>query len=438
MELFDIAYLFYFLPLFLGIYYLTPEKEKTIVTIVAGVIFYFLQDGTNIWQLGVLLGLIGGTFLAGTELRKPKRGFLLPISLLALASIWLFFRWYQHGAWFPIGMNFYILQMAAYLIDTYRKGSKQEPKLDSYSAQILLFPKLLGGPLVDTQQLQDQMDKPKVNQIRFRSGLQEVVFGLAIKVMLANRLSGLWDQAALIGYGNISTFFSWVALAGFALRLYFDFHGYSLMAVGLGKMMGFCLPRNFDNPYTARSVTDFFRRWHISLGIWIRKFLYIPLGGNRRGKWRTVLNVLLVWLFTGLRYGFQWKYVIWSCLVALLIINEKLWLGKLIKDRKLLSHIYTLFVVLISWLPFAVSDVSQIMDYLGRMFRFCGTVEWKLLLPYVAPLSVGIFFATPIPGKLFEDYREHFLCDCVLFVLFWVSIYFVSTAQQNPFLYFLF
>lgn len=438
MELFSISFLFYFLPLFLAVYYVTPERDKVFVTIIGSVLFFLFQDGTMVWHLALLLLLTGLTYLVGTELRKPRRGWLLGISLAVLMGILTFYKWYQHGALLPIGLSFYLFQMAAYLIDTYRGRLKRQGGLDSYAAQILLFPKLLSGPLMEPIQLQDQMDKPKVNQIRFRGGLQELVLGLSMKVLLADRLSALWNQAAVIGFESISSVFAWLALAAFALRLYFNFHGYSMMAIGLGKMMGFCIPRNFNDPYAAASVTDFFHRWHISLGDWFRRYLYFPLGGNRRGRLRMAANILCVWLFTGLWHGLRPNYLIWAGFLALLIINEKLWLGKLLRRWRVAAHVYTLTAILMSWVPFAVGDLERMLTFLWRLVSNEGAVEWGYLLRYLPLLSAGIFFATPIPRLVFEEIRDHFLCDCILFALFWLSVYFISTTAQDPFLYFQF
>lgn len=439
MQLYGISFLFYFLPLFLGIYYITPEKEKTLVTIIGSILFFLLQEGTQVWQLVIALVLTGLTFLVGTELRKPKRAFLLPLTIGALAAVLVFFKCYQGGELLPPGMSFYLFQMAAYLFDVHRSRLEPEGNLMSYGAQILMFPKLLSGPLAEPRQLQAQVNRPKLNQIRFRSGLQELVIGLSMKVLLADRLAGLWSQAAVAGYESISSGYAWLALVAFALRLYLDFHGYSLMAVGLGKMMGFELPRNFDDPYAARSISDFFRRWHMTLGAWFRDYVYIPLGGNRKGTGRTVINILTVWVLTGLWHGVGGNYLVWALFLAFLIINEKLWLGKLLRRIPLVAHIYTVGAILLSWVPFAVGEWDQMVVFLGRLAAFSGGgISLEGLSRYFPVLLAGILFATPIPGRLFDEFRERFWFDCILFVLFWVSIYFVATAPQDPFLYFKF
>lgn len=290
MELFGISFLFYFLPLFLGIYYITSDKNKSLTILLGSVVFYFLQDGIAWWQVVVAVLLVTITFLFGLQVEKYR--FLLPAGLVLLGGVLVYFKCYQRGSLLPAGMSFYLFQMGAYLIDVRHGRTVPERSILSYGAQILMFPRLLSGPLMEPAQLKAQMAHPKINQYRFRAGLQELVLGLSMKVLLADRLGAVWNQAKVIGFDSLSAAYSWMALAAFALRLYFDFYGYSLMAVGIGKLMGFELPRNFDSPYAARSVSDFYRRWHMTLTGWFRRYVYIPLGGNRKGKRRTTVNIL--------------------------------------------------------------------------------------------------------------------------------------------------
>lgn len=437
VQLTDISFLFYFLPLFLAVYYITSEKQKQLTIISGSLIFYVLQTGVGPWQVAVLLGLTIITGLLGTAKKKwlQTAGVFLLAAVLAVCKFW------DGGVLLAPGMSFYLFQMAAYLLDVRRQKMKPERDLTAYSAQILLFPKLLSGPLMEPEQLSAQVARPKLSQIRFRAGLQEVVLGLSLKVLVADRLAGLWNQAAVIGYDSISTPLAWLALAAFALRLYFDFYGYSLMAVGLGKMLGFQLPGNFDHPYAATSVSDFYNRWHITLYRWFREYIYIPLGGSRKGKLRTVGNILLVWAFTGVWHGVGGNYLIWAMFLAFWVIQEKLWLGKLLGRLRVGCHLYTIGLILLSWVPFAIGDMGQMGLFLQRLFGAGGveaTGTLTMVAGYLPVLGVGMLLATPLPGRLFERVREGLLCDIVLFVLFWLCIYCVSTASQNPFLYFSF
>lgn len=431
MELFGISFLFYFLPLFLGIYYITSDKNKSLTILLGSVVFYFLQDGIAWWQVVVAVLLVTITFLFGLQVEKYR--FLLPAGLVLLGGVLVYFKCYQRGSLLPAGMSFYLFQMGAYLIDVRHGRTVPERSILSYGAQILMFPRLLSGPLMEPAQLKAQMAHPKINQYRFRAGLQELVLGLSMKVLLADRLGAVWNQAKVIGFDSLSAAYSWMALAAFALRLYFDFYGYSLMAVGIGKLMGFELPRNFDSPYAARSVSDFYRRWHMTLTGWFRRYVYIPLGGNRKGKRRTTVNILIVWSLTGLWHGMGGNYLLWGVFLGLIMVVEKLWLGKRLERMRVLPHLYTVAVILLSWIPFAIGDGGQVLVFLGRLFSGDGVNAAQSIIPLI---FAGALFATPLPERLFHQYREKLWFDCVLFVLFWVCIFFVSTTAQDPFMYF--
>lgn len=435
MELFGISFLFYFLPLFLGVYYITSEKNKPLTILLGSVIFYVLQDGIEWWQVVLALVITVVTFLIGLGMRKENNRILLPLGLTLLGALLVFFKCFRAGKYLPGGMSFYLFQMAAYLMDIQQGKVMPEKNLISYGAQMLMFPRLLSGPLAVPSQLQAQMAHPKISQIRFRAGLQELVAGLSLKVLLADRLAVIWSQAQVIGFESLSPAFAWMALIAFALRLYFDFYGYSMIAVGLGKLMGFELPRNFNLPYAARSVSDFYRRWHMTLTHWFRQYVYIPLGGNRKGKPRMALNILVVWALTGLWHGVGGNYLLWGVFLGLVMAAEKLWLRDLLQHIGVGANIYTIIVILLSWVPFAIGDMGQLMTFLGSLFGF-GEADAGSLLPYMPLLMTGILFVSPLPERFFHKFRERVWFDCVLFILFWVCIYFVSTTAQDPFMYF--
>ena len=437
MQLFSIPFLFYYLPLFLGIYYIVPDKNKVFVTIIGSVVFFLLQEGTSLWQLLLLLFLTIAIYLIGGELQKTEKGWLLWASIGSMAALLVFFKCWCGGSLLPLGMSFYLFQLTAYLVDVWRKRLEPEKSLTSFAGQILLFPKLLSGPLVVPRSLQAQLHHPRVNFHRFHDGLQDLILGLSMKVLLADRLAGLFQQALLVGFTKLSPIFAWAVLISFAMRLYFDFHGYSLMAVGLGRMIGFELPRNFEAPYAARSVSDFFRRWHITLGAWFREYVYIPLGGNRKGKLRTAGNILIVWTLTGLWHGVGSGYLIWGLFLGLLIGMEKLWLGKCLHKMGFGANLYTLGAILLSWVPFAVGERWGV--FLVQLFGFGGgNFGGAVISQYLPVLLPGLLFLTPYPGRLFDRYREKIWMDFLLFILFWISIYFVATVKQDPFLYFQF
>lgn len=441
MQVTSVSFLLCFFPCFLAVYYFSPRYFRNTILCIGSLLFYFLACGGSWWKLGVLVLLTLLTFWAGQQLRRPNSGWALGVFLAVLAGVLIFFKCFDGGKWLPGGMSFYLFQMSAYLIDVFRRRFSPERSLIDYSTQILMFPKLLSGPLVQPKELYDQTHTPNFSPKRIHRGLQEVVLGLFLKVMIANRLGGLWAQAGVIGYESISTPFAWMALIAYSLRLYFDFYGYSLIAVGLGRMLGYELPMNFRDPYCAKSVSEFYRRWHITLGAWFRENIYIPLGGNRCGTVRTIFNLAVVWLLTGLWHGIGGNYLLWAGIILFCVILERLFLRDFLKRSRIISHVYTVFAILMSWLPFAIGDWNQLKIYAMKLFGMGGTavnpsdyLTWGR--QYIWLLLTGILFCMPIPGKIWENIRKRPFADLLIFVLFWVVVYFISTSAQDPFLYF--
>ena len=451
MQVTSILFLFLFLPCFLACYYLAPRSARKGIMVLGSLLFYYLAscnpagqtlfDLGAVWRLLLLLVLTWLTYVAGLTLSHPGREKFLAVYLAVLGGILVFFKCFANGRYLPGGMSFYLFQMSAYLIDVYRRRLTPERNLMSYSAQILMFPKMLSGPIVNPRDLKDQSHSPNYNLKNIHRGIQEVVLGLFLKVMIANRLGGLWGQAGVIGYESISTPFAWLALIAYAMRLYFDFYGYSLMAVGLGRMLGFDLPMNFLDPYCSKSVSEFYRRWHATLGAWFREYLYIPLGGNRHGTAMTIFNLAVVWLFTGLWHGVGGNYLLWAFFLFVMIVIERLWLRKYLELSKVWCHVYLVFVILLSWLPFAIGDFEQLKIYFLKLFGLGGNVvhstdyiTWGK--QYLWLLLTGVLFATPLPGKIWGNIRRRPFADLLIFILFWVIVYFISTSAQDPFMYF--
>lgn len=442
MQFYDINFLFLFLPLFIFLYLTVPTRARNTVLVLGSLLFYGLGAKGQLWWMGILLGFTILTYGMGFALRGRKN-WLLALCLLAMTALLAFFKCYDGGKWLPPGLSFFLFQMAAYLIDVNRRKITPETRFMNYAAQITMFPKLLSGPLMPPRELKRQTWGRGYIHRDFNAGLQKLIIGLGMKVLLADRLGPLWNQAAIIGYQNISTPYAWMALIAYAMRLYFDFFGYSLMAIGLGQMLGFEFPPNFVDPYASRSVGEFYRRWHITLGAWFKEYIYFPLGGSRAGTWKTIRNTCIVWLFTGLWHGIGASYLVWAGGICFLIINERLWLGKILERHKLFSHIYTVFAILLSWLPFAVPDSARLQIFFLRLFGKGGTTlqagdYWKVLQSYGWLLLAGIFFATPVPRQWYHRLKKSGWMNFFLFVLFWVVVYFLSTAKQDPFLYFQF
>lgn len=440
MEFYSVGFLFVFLPLFIAIYSNAPARSRNGLLVLGSLLFYGIGARGQLWQLWLLVGLTLATYLAGGFIARGTR-WLLPVTLAAMVGLLGFFKCYQGGKWYPAGASFFLFQMAAYLMDVSRGRFHPEPRLTNYAAQIVMFPKLMSGPLMSPRDLQRQTwDRGYLNQ-DFHKGLQKLICGLALKVLLANRLGPVWNQATLLGYESVSTPFAWLALVAYAMRLYFDFFGYSLMAVGIGQMLGFHFPENFHEPYASGSVSEFYRRWHITLGKWFREYVYFPLGGSREGKAKTVRNLCLVWLLTGLWHGVGGPYLLWAGIICFFIVNEKLWLGKLLKKCHIINHIYTVFVVLISWVPFAVPDFGRAKVFLLRLFGMGGEalnpLDFMVVLRDSWPVTaIGLLFMTPLPRWLYGKLSEKRIMNLILYIIFWVTVFFLATAKQDPFQYF--
>jgi len=441
MQFNSIAFLFCFLPLFLYIYYSVGQGLRPTVLVAVSFVFYAMASNGNYWWVALLGGITLASYLVQRFLQSRPRVFLLCASIILLAGILCFLKIYRGGVLLPAGASFYLFQVVAILVDVYRWKVSAYKNIILYARDVVMFPKLLSGPIVQPEALfrcETGSAKPMEN---IRLGLQTLVFGLTLKVVFANNLGGLWVQPTVMGYAYTSTPAVWLSLIGYAMQLYLDFYGYSLMAVGIGKMLGFELPMNFLEPYSARTISDFYRRWHATLGQWFKSYIYIPLGGNRKGMRRTLLNVAVVWLFTGLWHGVGGNYLLWAGFLCLLIINERLWLGKLLEKSRFFSHIYVIGMILISWIPFAIGDWQEMVLFCSRLLGLAGDptnpteyIQWLRMYDWI--LIGSTILMTPLPGKLWKKIHGTIWGDIVTVILFWVVVYYLSTAAQNPFMYF--
>lgn len=445
----SLPFVFLFLPLFLAAYYLVPARWRLTLLAAGSGLFYLLGVRQRPWCLALLLGMTLLVWLLGRRLRPGQSRGLLTAGLVLLFGSLFFFKYaglLGVSLALPLAISFYSFQLAAYLIDVFRGRVAAEGSLLRFAAGIWMFPRLLSGPLMDPVSLQEQLAQPpRPTLTDFDSGLRDFILGLAMKVLLANQIGGLWRQVQNIGFESISTPLAWLGLVAYSLQLYLDFCGYSWMALGLGRMLGFRLPRNFEHPYVARSMQDFWRRWHISLGAWFRDYVYIPLGGSREGRGRTCLNLLAVWLLTGLWHGSTVNFLLWGLFLCALIVLERLWLGRYLRRSRLLSRLYMLLMIPLSWMLFAITDPGQLCIYLGRLFpiasqgiavkagdwlQYGGQYGWLLL--------VGLLLSTPLPERLWDRLRNSLWGTVFLFLLFWGSVYAMSVATNDPFLYFSF
>ena len=310
-----------------------------------------------------------------------------------------------------------------------------------------MFPQLIAGPIVTYTSVRKEFSRRSHSMRAVEEGLKTFTIGLGLKVLLANRLGGLWNEAGTVGYESISTPFAWLAITAFSLQIYFDFYGYSLMAKGLGRIMGFTIPENFHDPYLSLSMTEFWRRWHMTLGSWFRDYVYIPLGGSRKGKLMTFRNMLAVWALTGFWHGASWNFILWGLLMFALISVEKLGLIRILEGVPALGHLYMAFAISVSWVLFAVTDLSQMAVYFTRLFPFLPQPEGMAYFAgdylkygrlYALSLAAGLVFATSLPMKLYRRFKNSPAAAVVLLAVFWGCVYCMKMGMDDPFLYFRF
>ena len=435
----SIAFIMYFMPVFFLVYYILPASYKNAWLFLASLGFYYYGVRGNpgyllLMIMSVVVNFVAGKLIEAQKTKRARKAWLVVGIVYDLG--WLILFKYlgflienlnalfgamhvkvQLETWnliLPIGISFYTFQIISYLVDVYRRETKAEKSLISLGTYLCMFPQLIAGPIVNYHLIQEQLHKRKHSMVKVESGLKVFALGLAYKVLLANRVGHLWTEVTAIGYESISTPLAWMSIVAYSLQLYFDFYGYSLMAIGLGRMMGFDFPQNFNNPYMAVSMTDFWRRWHMTLGGWFREYVYIPLGGNRGGFAKTVRNMFVVWLLTGLWHGASWNFVLWGLLLFVLLFVEKAGLGKVLERHKALGHIYMILWIPLSWLVFVITDLSQLGIYLQKLFPFFGSTGTVLFQgdylkygkTYGIYLVLGILFATGVQEKLLKKNKN--------------------------------
>ena len=467
----SIAFIMYFMPVFFLVYYILPASYKNAWLFLASLGFYYYGVRGNpgyllLMIMSVVVNFVAGKLIEAQKTKRARKAWLVVGIVYDLG--WLILFKYlgflienlnalfgamhvkvQLETWnliLPIGISFYTFQIISYLVDVYRRETKAEKSLISLGTYLCMFPQLIAGPIVNYHLIQEQLHKRKHSMVKVESGLKVFALGLAYKVLLANRVGHLWTEVTAIGYESISTPLAWMSIVAYSLQLYFDFYGYSLMAIGLGRMMGFDFPQNFNNPYMAVSMTDFWRRWHMTLGGWFREYVYIPLGGNRGGFAKTVRNMFVVWLLTGLWHGASGNFVLWGLLLFVLLFVEKAGLGKVLERHKALGHIYMILWIPLSWLVFVITDLSQLGIYLQKLFPFFGSTGTVLFQgdylkygkTYGIYLVLGILFATGVQEKLLKKNKNRLWVILLLLALFWASVYCMYLGMDDPFLYFRF
>ena len=460
----SIPFLYYFLPWMMLLYFLVPFRFKNLILLIFSLIFYSWGEPKYVilMILSILTGYFFGLFI---ERSKSCSKYLLLLALMFHLGILVYFKYADFlieninsmcdtsisflNISLPIGISFYTFQIISYLVDVYRGDVTAQKRLIDFGTYISMFPQLIAGPIVRYRDIALQLNKREHSLEKVALGIRRFIFGLSKKVLLANTLGELCT--IFLASNERCVLYYWLYALSFSLHIYFDFSGYSDMAIGLGKIFGFNFPENFNYPYLSSSISEFWRRWHMTLGSWFRDYVYIPLGGNRVGKTRWLFHIFVVWLLTGLWHGAAWNFILWGLMFALLLILEKIWLMKYLKKHRIFSHAYVLIAVMISFVIFNAQDIHEALMFIRCMWGF-GSIpvisnEFLYYLhSYGMVLTAGMLAATPLVKNLillvknctFGKRFLNLLEPVILSAFMLVNTAYLINDSYNPFLYFRF
>lgn len=469
----SLLFLFRFLPAVLVCYYVVPRSLRNLVLFLFSLLFYAWGEPVYIvlMLVSILVSYTGGIVVDRLKRQGRPRAAKTALVVSSVISLSLlgFFKYADFvigtvnsvtGAGFdllkialPIGISFYTFQTMSYTIDVYRGEASVQKNLISFGAYVVMFPQLIAGPIVQYKTIDQQLRSRRETAEEFAEGIHRFMLGLGKKVLLANNAGALWDSIQAMTYAELPVLTAWMGLAAYTFQLYFDFSAYSDMAIGLGHMFGFEFLENFNYPYISKSITEFWRRWHISLSTWFRDYVYIPLGGNRVNKLRHVRNILVVWLLTGIWHGASWNFVLWGIYYGILLLLEKFVFGRFLeKLPSILRHIYCMFFVMIGWNLFVFDDMGRGLSFMKALFGGYGQGLLNretiyLLYNNIVLLVLLILGSTQLPKKvgnavctLLKE-REGILTilrNAFYVVIFFLSVAWLVDASYNPFLYFRF
>jgi len=478
----SITFLFMFLPVSLAVYYAIPRRFQNLFILLISLFFYAWGEPKYIlvMLISIMVDYCAGIVMWKFDDREKIRKIALIVSIILNLSLLGVFKYgtfvidninnifgthifgapetypiFHLGifdlpiAHLPIGISFFTFQSLSYTIDLYKRNIKVQKNPISFAAFVTLFPQLVAGPIVRYNDISNELDNRKSSLNMTYDGILLFITGLGKKVLIANNIGMLWSEVKAMQISELSVATAWLGIIAFTFQIYFDFSGYSDMAIGLGKMLGFNFPKNFDYPYMSKSITEFWRRWHITLGAWFKSYVYFPLGGNRKGLKRTVMNLAVVWLLTGIWHGASWNFIIWGCLYGLVIIIERLFLGRFLeKTPAFFCSVYTMFLVTLGWVLFDTADLSTAFGYMGAMFGAGGNSLLTDNTAIYALLNYGIIFLICILActNLWKRAYDYLYIKIPVFlnygavgyqmtVLVFVTAYLVD-AGYNPFLYF--
>lgn len=453
----SLIFIFFFLPLVLITYYISPKSIRLFVLFISSLLFYAFGEPIYIFLMifSTILDYTIGILMDKFKNINKVRTLLLITSVTVNLSMLGFFKYLPFlttsinslfnlnlrviSLPLPIGISFYTFQTISYTVDVYLRKIDVQKNFISFGAYVSLFPQLIAGPIVTYKSVERDINNKNRESLEiFNYGVIRFMEGLSKKVLLANNLGFLFETLKCRDINTMSTLTSWLCIIAYFFQIYFDFSGYSDMAIGLGKMFGFNFNENFNYPYISRSVTEFWRRWHISLGSWFREYLYIPLGGNRV-KWK-YFNLFVVWFFTGLWHGANLNFILWGLYFYVFILIEKAFLLKILDKSKILSRVYLLFIVIIGWALFAFEDLTYLKNFLTKMFSYNNFIDKDFLyyfLNFFIYLVLGILFSTPLM-KMIKERIPQIISNTFLILCFILSISFIVNSSFNPFLYFRF
>ncbi len=463
----SILFMYIYLPVVLAVYYIIPVKWRTPWLFISNLIFYGWGEPIYIalMMFSIIVNYFCGLFIGKyRDNNKHKSKIFLIIIIVLNLSMLMFFKYFDLfartldiipgldfirplGLALPLGISFYTFQKMSYQIDIYRGDGEAEKSFVNFGAFVSLFPQLIAGPIIRYKDVASQIGYRPKSAEQFASGVRRFTVGLAKKVLIANNIGKLWDTYSAMTSADLSFVGSWLGIIAFSLQIYFDFSGYSDMAIGLARMIGFEFKDNFNYPYISRSVTEYWRRWHISLGMWFRDYVYIPLGGNRKGKYRQLLNICIVWALTGFWHGASWTFMLWGLYYAVFLIIEKLYLLKAL-DRlpKFVGHIYTLIVAVSGWVLFELTSLPKCGAYYKAMFGFgkggfVSSVDGYYFITFALMFVISFVACTPLAKNLFSKLPQKtksIITPALIVLGLVVCTAYLVDATYNPFLYFRF
>ena len=465
----SLTFLFLFFPIVIGVYYLCPRALRNLWLLAASLLFYAWGEPVYIRLMvaSILFNYLCGLGVAALQKREKKGIAKTLLILCVVGNIGALgvFKYADlligtingiagsHLALLelalPIGISFYTFQALSYVIDVYRGTVAAQKNPITFGTYIALFPQLIAGPIVQYKTVEEQLSCRRETAAQFAAGIGRFTIGLGKKVLIANQVGALWDTVSALPQAQLAAGTAWLGALAFTFQIYFDFSGYSDMAIGLGKMLGFEFLENFDYPYLSRSITEYWRRWHISLGTWFREYVYIPLGGNRHGLSRQILNLIIVWGLTGLWHGASWNFLLWGLYYGVILIVEKVWLLRpLQKAPAAVQHLYSLLLIILGWIIFALTDFSAIGGYFAALFGAHGGLDSStmyLLTSNLILLVIAGFASTRLPAKLAAGFVQRLTpagqtaVKCIFYTgVLLMCIAFLVGDSYNPFLYFRF